>query len=84
VRPSDDLLQLCDPVSRQRADVTGSPTGTAARPILVGDPILSKDRRAFTQAFNTAGQQTNAAFGQYTATSESAAIAVGAADHVLS
>jgi len=50
----------------------------------VGDPILSKDQRTFTQAFNAAWQQTNAAFGQYTATSESAAIAVGAADHVLS
>jgi hypothetical protein len=34
----------------------------------VGDPILSKDQRTFTQAFNAAGQQTNAAFWQYTAT----------------
>jgi hypothetical protein len=36
------------------ADVTGSPTDTGARPILVGNPILPKDQRTFNQAFNTA------------------------------
>ena len=36
------------------ADITGSPTDTAARPILIGNPILPKDQRTFSQAFNTA------------------------------
>jgi len=36
------------------ADVTGSPSDTSARPILIGNPILPKDQRNINQAFNTA------------------------------
>ena len=36
------------------ADVTGSPTDTTARPILIGNPVLPKDQRNINQAFNVA------------------------------